>query len=140
MNYDFHDDYDERVLYVGRFQPPHLGHMKIFDESLKNGQKICIAIRNTKPSDQNPLPAETVKKLWNKIYAGNNSVCVIIIPNISSIKYGRNVGYSVEEIKVDGQIAGISATSIRDSIRAGDGSWKHNVSPIIHEELECYLK
>lgn len=134
------NDYQERVLYVGRFQPPHLGHMTIFEESLKQGKKICIAIRNTKPSQENPLEAQIVKQLWEKIYDSNEAVMVIIIPNISSIKYGRNVGYSVEEIKVTDSVASISATSIRNAIREEVDWWKDLVSPLIHEDLEKYLK
>jgi cytidyltransferase-like protein len=134
------ENYDEHVLYVGRFQPPHLGHMNIFEQSLKEGKKICIAIRNVEPSEQNPLKAEIVKELWEKIYFGNGLVSVIVIPNISSIKYGRNVGYLVEEIKVGGEIANISATQIRDSIRNGDDLWKNNVSPLIHEDLPKLLQ
>jgi predicted nucleotidyltransferase len=107
---------------------------------LKQNKKICIAIRNTEPSELNPLKSETVKELWEKIYAENKNVMVIIVPNISAIKYGRNVGYSVEEIKVSDNIASISATSIRDAIKNGDDSWKNNVSPLIHKELEKHLK
>lgn len=133
------DNYDEHILYVGRFQPPHLGHMNIFGQSLQEGKKICIAIRNLEPSEQNPLKAETVKELWEKIYLGNELVMVIIIPNISAIKYGRNVGYSLEEIKVNDKIASISATQIRTAIRNGDDSWKDNVSGLIHKDLETLL-
>jgi len=133
------NDYDEHVLYVGRFQPPHLGHMSIFGQSLQEGKKICIAIRNVEPSEQNPLKAETVKGLWEKIYLGNELVTVIVIPNISAIKYGRNVGYALEEIKVSDKIANISATQIRTAIKNGDDSWKDNVSGLIHKDLERLL-
>jgi len=134
------NDYRECVLYVGRFQPPHIGHMTIFNESINAGKRICIAIRNMEPSEQNPLKADIVKRLWEMIYAGNELVEVIIVPNICSIKYGRNVGYSIDEIKVDGSVSMISATDIRNSIRVNDESWKKNVSSIIHKELEFYLK
>jgi len=139
-NYNRNHNHDEYILYVGRFQPPHFGHMAIFDESLKQNKKVCIAIRNTMPSDTNPLKAETVKELWEKIYKDNPLVMVIIIPNISSIKYGRNVGYTVEEIKVTDSIGNISATAIRDAIQKSDDLWKRDVSPLIHKELEEYLK
>lgn len=132
------NNYDEHVLYVGRFQPPHIGHMEIFNESLKQGKKICIAIRNVQPSKDNPLKAEVVKYLWEKIYHDNELVTVIIIPNISSIKYGRNVGYTVEEIIVSKEISNISATAIRTAVKNNDESWKKFVSPLIHEIIiEC---
>ena len=133
------EDFDEHVLYVGRFQPPHIGHMAIFNESLDQKKKICIAIRNVKPSDANPFEAEVIKKLWTKIYAGNPLVTVIVIPNISCIKYGRNVGYAVEEVKVGSKIENISATSIREAIKLGNDSWKDKVSSLIHEDLESFI-
>lgn len=133
-------NYDEYILYVGRFQPPHLGHMEIFDESLKQNKKICIGIRNMKPSDQNPLEAEIVKSLWDKIYKENELVMVMVVPNISCIKYGRNVGYEVEEVKVTKNIENISATSIRNAIKENNDIWKKSVSPLIHQDLENYLK
>ena len=133
------NEYDEYVMYPGRFQPPHNGHISIFEESLKRGKKICIAIRNVNPDEKNPLYAATVKMLWEKVYADNPMVKVIIIPNISAIKYGRTVGYSIEEIIVPPNIAGISATEIRNSIKQGSDSWKENVSPLIWEDLKELL-
>lgn len=140
MNTEALNNYDEHVLYVGRFQPPHLGHSEIFNESLKQNKKICIAIRNVKPSEQNPFEAETIKKLWEKIYRDNPLVMVIVIPNISCIKYGRNVGYNVEEVQVTKNISNISATDIRNSIREGTDSWKESVSPLIHDDLEKHIR
>jgi len=133
------NDYDPTVLYVGRFQPPHKGHMTIFNESLLEGKKICIAVRNLPPSEENPLKAERVMELWEKIYSGNPLVMVILIPNITAIKYGRKVGYTLEEVKVEGKIASISATGIRESIRNGDETWKNAVDPSIHSDLEDAL-
>lgn len=132
-------NYDEHVLYVGRFQPPHMGHSAIFNESLDQNKKICIAIRNVEPSEQNPFPAEIIKQLWEKIYSGNPLVTVIVIPNISCIKYGRTVGYSVEEVKVSSKIENISATSIREAIKLGNDSWKDKVSSLIHDDLESFI-
>lgn len=129
-------DYNEYVLYPGRFQPPHLGHMTIFEESLKENRRICIAIRNIKPDEKNPLEPEMVKQLWERIYHNNSLVKVIIIPNISGIRYGRSVGYSVEEIKVSQAIATISATDIRKSISLNDDSWKDHVHNSIWDDLK----
>lgn len=135
MIFNDFNNHNEYVLYVGRFQPPHLGHIEIFNESLLKNKPICIAIRNTATSEQNPLEPQIVKMLWEKIYKDNPLVIVIIIPNISGIKYGRNVGYEVEEIKVSPQIGNISATSIRNCIKNGDETWKNSVHELIHSDL-----
>ncbi len=130
-----HLNFDEYNLYPGRFQPPHSGHAAIFNESLSKGEKVCIAIRNMQPDDKNQLTAEQVKKLWEKIYEGNNNVKVIIIPNIKSVKYGRSVGFSVEEIKPPADICNISATQIRNFIKSGSDEWKTMVNEKIHEDI-----
>ena len=39
---------------------------------------------------------------------------IISVPNISSICYGRAVGYTIDEIKLDPEIESISATRIRN--------------------------
>lgn len=132
-------NFEEYNLYPGRFQPPHLGHMAIFNQSLEQGEKVCIAIRNIKPDDKNQLTAEQVKSLWEKIYEGNDNIKVIIIPNIKSVKYGRTVGFAVEEIKPPTDICNISATQIRNSILSGSDDWKMMVDEKIHKDIEELL-
>ena len=107
MKYDF---------FPGRFQPPHLGHMYLFQQSLDKGIPVCIAIRDIEPDEKNPLSATIVSMLWQEIYKDNDQVKVIIIPDIFAIKYGRSVGYAVEEIIPPTHIGGISATEIRKNI------------------------
>lgn len=134
------ENFEEYNLYPGRFQSPHKGHMAIFNESLDKGEKVCIAIRNTKTDEKNPLSAEQVKMLWEKVYEGNDNVKVIIIPNIKSVRYGRSVGFAVEEIKVSADIANISATQIRKEIAEGSNEWKSKVNPKIWDDVEKLLK
>lgn len=122
-------------LYIGRWQPPHFGHMYIFEQSLKEGQPVLIAIRDIEPDEKNPLQPTIVKELWQKIYKDNDLVKVIIIPDIASVRYGRDVGYKIEEITPPTQIAGISATSIRKNIQENSNEWKNNVHESIHDDL-----
>lgn len=133
-------NFEEYNLYPGRFQPPHLGHMAIFNQSLEQGEKVCIAIRNIKPDDKNQLTAEQVKSLWEKVYEGNDNVKVIIIPNIKSVKYGRTVGFSVEEIKPPTDVCNISATQIRNYIKEGSDEWKTMVDEKIHDDIKAILR
>src|ERR1035437_10397297 len=84
------------ALFVGRFQPPHLGHSWLFEQKLNKGIPILIAIRDIEPDNKNPLYAKEVQKLWKKIYK-NQNVEVIIITDIESVNYGRGVGYEINE-------------------------------------------
>ncbi len=47
-------------------------------------------------------------------YAGKYTI--IPLPNITSIFYGRDVGYTIEEIVLDEDTKNISATAIRRDI------------------------
>ena len=42
---------------------------------------------------------------------------IMLVPNITNITYGRNVGYVFEEESFDDEISSISATKIRDDLR-----------------------
>lgn len=126
-------------FYIGRFQPPHKGHMFLFAQSLEKNEPVCIAIRDVPPDEKNPLTAEQVKVLWETVYRDNENVKVIIIPDISAVKYGRDVGYRVEELIPPTNIAGISATGIRKSITEGNDDWKTNVDSSIWETVKSLL-
>ena len=127
-------------LFIGRYQSPHKGHMHIFDTFLTADKPVLIAIRDIEPDVANPLPAVEVKTLWQKVYAGNPLVKVIIIPDIASVNYGRGVGYEVNEISVGETVASISATEIRRQIMEGENGWKGLVDESIHEMLADFLK
>ena len=47
-------------------------------------------------------------------YAGKYDI--FVVPNITGIYYGRDVGYKVEQIKLDDTIESISATQIRKEL------------------------
>ena len=127
-------------MFIGRYQSPHRGHMTIFEKYLSAGEPVLIAIRDVAPDESNPLSAQEVSHIWGKIYDGNPLVKVIIIPDISSVNYGRGVGYEVKEIQVDSAIANISATEIRRQIMSGETQWKELVDSKGHEILEKLLK
>lgn len=122
-------------LFIGRFQSPHKGHQAIFDKFLSKGEPILIAIRDVPTDANNPLSAYDVHLLMRELYADNPLVKVIVFPDIASVNYGRGVGYEVNEIEVNSNIASISATEIRNSILSGDNYWKQFVDEKIHDLL-----
>lgn len=123
-------------LFIGRYQSPHVGHQEIFSTYLDKGLPVLIAVRDTPTDENNPLTAEQVKGLWEKVYADNPLVKVIVIPDVASVNYGRGVGYDVNEIKVSSSIGAISATEIREQIRKGEKKWMMNVDFRIWEDLK----
>lgn len=107
-------------MFIGRWQPLHIGHMWLFEERLKQGKNVCIAIRDIEPDENQPWTAEEVKANVEKEYKvliDKGRVKVIIVPDIESINYGRGVGYGIiEHVPPDG-IGEVSATNIRNQMR-----------------------
>ena len=106
-------------LMIGRFQPWHIGHRTLFEKILEISGQVCIGVRNTYgTTDKDPLQVnEVIKRIHDdleKDYAGK--YVIFELPNISGVYYGRDVGYTVEQIKLDDEIEAISATQIRKEL------------------------
>ena len=104
---------------LGRWQPWHAGHQKLFEETLKKTGQVNIMVRDVKGVDDNPFDFETVKKnieeKLNPEFEGRFKI--MLVPNITNICYGRGVGYKIEEIVLPEEIQKISATKIRAKMR-----------------------
>ena len=104
---------------LGRWQPFHPGHYKLFQEIIKKTGQVLIMVRDVQGVDDNPFDFETVKRnieeKLNPEYEGTFKV--ILVPNITNICYGRGVGYQIEEIVLDAETQKISATKIRKQMR-----------------------
>lgn len=115
------------AIVPGRWSPLHIGHVYIVDQLLGQGKNVCIMIRDTELSDQDPYTAEQRREMWRRVYG--DRIKTMIVPDIESINIGRNVGFDLNEIEVPAHIAEISATAIRK----GDQS---NVPPQVREYLK----
>jgi adenylylsulfate kinase len=106
-------------LMVGRYQPWHKGHRTLFEKILAKEGQVCICIRDTQgTSEKDPLGPNEVA---NRIHADlsnefNGKYRIVVMPNITGVYYGRDVGYKVEQIKLDDEIEAISATNIRKEL------------------------
>lgn len=79
---------------------------------------MLVAIRDVDSNDKNPYSAQQVMIMFweNKEcqkWIEQGLMKVMIIPDIEAICYGRDVGYTIEQIEVPKEIAEISATKIR---------------------------
>jgi nicotinamide mononucleotide adenylyltransferase len=106
----------ETVQMLGRWQPWHAGHRALFDRAIAKTGQVCIMIRDCEGwNDSNPFKKEEVE---NFIHADlkekyDGQYCIIFVPNITNITYGRNVGYKIENEVFDEDTHAISATEIR---------------------------
>ena len=103
---------------LGRWQPWHGGHQKLFEEVLKKTGQVNIMVRDVQGVDDNPFDFQTVKNNIEKALEKYKGKFVItLVPNITNICYGRGVGYKIEEIVLDEETQKISATDIREKMR-----------------------
>jgi hypothetical protein len=103
------------ALFVGRYQPFHDGHKALIVEGLKRVGQACIAVRNTQGTDEkNPFEFEYVRaRIEHGLREYEGRFVVMPLPNITSVFYGRDVGYTIERIDLDSKIQDISATDAR---------------------------
>lgn len=107
---------DKFALFIGRWQPFHEGHQWLIDQKLKQGKRVCIAIRDVPLDDKNWWTSDKIEldleeRFKKEIQAG--IIKVIQIPDIESINIGRGVGYDIIEHIPPKDIHDISATNIR---------------------------
>ena len=105
------------AMFVGRWQPLHLGHQELFKRAMDEGKNVLICIRDIQPDEKNPFTAEQVKENISKFYSEEERVKVMVIPDICSIEFGRGVGYDIIEHIPPQEIHDISATKIREQMK-----------------------
>lgn len=108
-------------MFCGRFQPLHESHKALFQRVLENGGNVLICIRDGEVNEKNPYSSEQVKENIEDVYAllvNSGIMKVIIIPDICSIEFGRGVGYDIIEHIPPTAIGEVSATKIREQLRA----------------------
>ena len=91
---------DKSAIFIGRFQPFHEGHKRVFLNALKKNKQVTILVMDSFGiNKKNPYKFLYVK-----------------IPVVSEVVYGRTVGYNFRKIKLSKSIEKISATKIRKKI------------------------
>ena len=109
----------ETVQMLGRWQPWHEGHRKLFERSIAKTGQVVIQIRDCQGwQGSNPFAIEQVKNYIKRdldmLYQGQYEIQVV--PNIVNITYGRDVGYKIEQETFDDATHSISATKIRKEL------------------------
>ena len=103
---------------LGRFQPWHDGHTALFKKALEKTGQVVIMLRTTEVDSDNPYSIdERVMQIAERLtheQITTDNYTIISVPNISSICYGRAVGYTLDKIKLDPETESISSTRIRN--------------------------
>ena len=109
------------AMFIGRWQPWHSGHRWLIDQALNEGKNVLLCIRDVTPDEKNPWTASEVLRnltteLINLIHL--RRLKIMVIPDIESINIGRGIGYDVIEHVPPQDIHEISATKIREQMKA----------------------
>lgn len=109
------------AMFIGRWQPWHAGHRWLIDQALEEGKHVLLCIRDVEPDEKNPWTAHEVlmnlsKELHELLDKGK--LRIITMPDIESINIGRGVGYDIIEHTPPQEIHDISATKIREQMKA----------------------
>jgi hypothetical protein len=132
------------VQMLGRWQPWHEGHQKLFDECLKITGQVCIMVRDVggvvgdaganrtdTRQDDNPFSFHLVQRaIRSSLIAhgvGNDQFDIVLVPNIVDISFGRGVGYTFTEHDLGMATHSISATRIREDMRRSGQLSNHRV-------------
>ena len=111
----------EWAMFIGRWQPWHAGHRWLIDQALNEGKKVLLCVRDVPTDEKNPWAARDVMvNLYTELQelVQEGRLKIIIIPDIESINIGRGVGYDVIEHVPPQEIHDISATKVREQMRA----------------------
>ncbi len=108
----------QHAMFVGRWQPLHTGHQELFKRAMDEGKNVLICIRDIQPDEKNPFTAQQVLENITEFYQNESRVKVMVIPDICSIEFGRGVGYDIIEHVPPTAIREISATKIREQMKA----------------------
>jgi hypothetical protein len=91
----------------------------LFERAIAKTGQVVIQIRDCQGwQGSNPFAIEQVKSNIKRdldpLFQGQYEIQVV--PNITNITYGRDVGYKIEQETFDKTITDISATKIRESM------------------------
>ena len=109
----------ESALLLGRYQPWHNGHRALFDRAIAKSGQVIIQVRDCQGwNGSNPFEFEKVKAFIKRdldpLYQGQYEI--MLVPNITEIVYGRDVGYKITQETFTDEVHAISATKIRKEL------------------------
>ena len=107
---------------LGRFQPWHKGHTELFKRMHAETGQVIIMIRQMEVSKSNPYaPGQVSENIDTALklegFTFGQDYDIIMVPNITNIGYGRDVGYKITQYDLGDDIHKISATEIRNELK-----------------------
>ncbi|MFA6919341.1 MAG: nicotinamide-nucleotide adenylyltransferase [Patescibacteria group bacterium] len=156
----------KKILFIGRFQPFHLGHLSVIKEIDARGDvdEIIIGIGSSQYSqtDENPYNYETRKKMIEMVLPKElaKKFSIFAIPDVHEnniwVDHVKNIVGSFDEVYTGNELVRslfadkkylvlpikikikVSGTKIREMIKNGDEKWKELVPEEIYDYPQIY--
>jgi len=164
MNPD-NSDTPKQALFVGRFQPFHLGHLDVINRALKVEDRLVIVIGSAEENHElaNPFTAgerfQMIEAALEASEVERDRYVIIPVRNVenfmlwtthvdqyippvykvytgSAIVRNLYEAYGKYEIADITMLKGISGTSVREKMLLEDSSWKDDVHPKVAELIK----
>lgn len=152
------------ALFIGRFQPYHMGHHMVIKGMTRLAGRIVIGIGSSENHHEtdNPFTAQERKEMIQQALQDDDVIPMFdinfvelpdkatdeewtdhvleTVGNVDVLWTGNEDTAKCLEGKLDIQnikeVPGISATSIRDKIKAGDTTWKEQVPAAVVKGIQ----
>ena len=113
---------------LGRFQPWHIGHQMLAEEAIRRHGLVTIHVRAAQRDERNQYGFADVCRGVDAMMARRGvprcAYRVESAANVAGVYYGRDVGYSVERVRLPAEVEAVRATDIREGVltrrKAGD--------------------
>lgn len=102
-----------RACFIGRYQTFHDGHRWLIQKALDRGDPVLVLVRDT---NEEVSAHDIAWSIQAEYMSQGHDVVAMVIPDIKSVEYGRNVGYDVVRHTPPEHISRISGTEIRRSM------------------------
>jgi len=125
------------AIFIGRWQPFHIGHQELINNKLKYNIPVLIMVRDIPNDKKNLFTTDEVIRMIEKVYTDKKDlVKIIVIPDIESVNFGRGVGYEINEYIPNKKINDMSATKIRKSLDESNEKW----IDMVHEKVRDFIR
>lgn len=107
-------------VFIGRFQPFHDGHKKCIEKILEECDICMVLVRDGVENVKNPYTFEERRQMIEDAFPEEYKFKVLVNSIFDrdydlTVYRGREVGWNLEDIKLDPETEAISATKIRNA-------------------------
>ncbi len=104
------------------------------EKALETHDEVVVLVRDCKIDESNPLDARVIAKIIEHAFKdtldkhGALRVTSWVMIDFDTFYYGRQVGYKVEEMKLDDTYKDVSASSIKEQIDPKFWEWINSLA------------